>query len=540
MGAEQAAVEGAPPRSATAAWRQHLWPILLVVTTVALAYARALTHGFLSNWDDTAYVVGNPAVRGITLDHVRSAFTSLFVGNYAPLQIVSYMLDYELWGLQAGGFILTNLLCHAASAVLVYLLLARLHGGRAGALVGALVFALHPVQVESVAWVSQRKNVLAMLLFLAALHAYVRYRERDASRAGAWYAASLAAFILALLTKSVTVVLPLVLVALDFCFPTRAGWRRRVGDKVPFCLAAAGIAVLALISQSPGLGGGRAGYWGGSLGSTLLTMAAVLVRYATMIVWPLHFSAGYAQGFKEGIDGEVALSAALLLATALAALHLLRRQRALGFWVLVVIIGLAPVSQLVPLVTLMNDRYLYFPMLGVAGLAGGGLQAIAVAARPRWRTAALGGSGLALTLLAALSFQQVGVWRDTVTLWRHATVKEPDCSLAWLGLGAALLDRGQVDEALAALQHSYMLFPGDQDTLYQLGFIYTQRLRQPLRGRPYLLALTRLNPRHAAGLTLLGDSYLMTGEREAAAEAFRRARAIPPPAAAPFPLRPAA
>jgi hypothetical protein len=140
-------------------------------------------------------------VQGVSLNHLRAAFTQYFVGNYAPLQILSYMLDHALWGLHPAGFLLTNLLCHLVAGILFYLLVRRIDGRGSVALLAALFFLIHPVQVESVAWISQRKNLLAMVFSLAAWHGYLGFRESGAG-AGRWwrYAGSLLAFLLACLS----------------------------------------------------------------------------------------------------------------------------------------------------------------------------------------------------------------------------------------------------------------------------------------------------------------------------------------------------
>ena len=146
---------------------------LLIAATFAV-YGQILGHGFISNWDDSAYVTDNPFAQKITWSNLRTIFSTYFVGNYAPVQMFSYMLDYAVWGGWAGGFLLTNLVVHTSNGLLFFRLLSRLHSDHLMAFFGSAVFLLHPVQVESVAWVSQRKNLLAMLFFLVAWEGYCR------------------------------------------------------------------------------------------------------------------------------------------------------------------------------------------------------------------------------------------------------------------------------------------------------------------------------------------------------------------------------
>jgi tetratricopeptide (TPR) repeat protein len=507
--------------------KPHLLPVALLLTLTFAAYGDLFHHDFLISWDDSLYVTGNEAVRGFTADHLRAAFTRFYVGNYAPLQLLSYMLDYTLWGMRAGGFLLTNVVLHAGSGLLFYLLVFRLHGRRLWAFIASFVFLLHPVQVESVAWVSQRKNVLALSLFLLSLLLYRGYRQKGRGRGRAAYFGSLLAFSLSLLAKAVSVILPAVLVCLDACFLQRGEWRRRLPDKLPYLLAAAAVGILTYVSQDPEIGGGRSAYWGGSLATTLLTMLPVFVRYLVMILWPARLSPVYDQPFKDAVDGQVLFAALILVLVVGAGFLLCRGNRRLAFWLLFYAIALLPVSQVVPLVTLMNDRYLYFPLLGFAAFFAGVVTLLADSLPARWGRGVVAGALLLLLPLPLLAHRQAAVWENATTLWRHAVDVQPGASLAWLGYGHALMTDGYPREALAALLRSYELYPEDEDTLLNLGLLY-KRLQAPLAGRPYLLQLTRANPRHFGGLVTLGENYRMTRDYGAAEGAFRAALALRP------------
>src|SRR6266702_2626618 len=159
--------------------KPHIIPLLALLAATFAVYWQTLGHEFLLTWDDQKYVTANEAVRGFTLAHLQTAFTTFYIGNYAPLQIISYMADYTLWGLRATGFIFTNILLHALNGLLYYFLVFRLGGRRLWAFLASFIFLLHPVQVESVAWIAQRKNVLAMLFFLISFLLYTAYRRPE-------------------------------------------------------------------------------------------------------------------------------------------------------------------------------------------------------------------------------------------------------------------------------------------------------------------------------------------------------------------------
>jgi tetratricopeptide (TPR) repeat protein len=428
------------------------WLPLLVLALVSLAvFCRALGHDFLINWDDRQYVLDNAVIRGFSLDHLKTAFTTFYIGNYAPLHLISYMFDYQLWGLKASGFILTNILLHTMNGMLFYHLLRRIAGERVWIFAAALIFLLHPLQVESVAWVSQRKNLLARTIFLMAIYLYREYRGDEQKRPALFYLLSLAAFILALLAKSVVVILPLVLILFDICLLNRRDLKGLFMDKVPFIAISAIFCLVAVESQSMQFQGGRTSWHGGTPYATFLTMLPVLAYYLRMLAWPANLSAFYDIPIRMAVDGQVAMAALLSLILMVTGVLLYWRRRLLFFWYALFFIGLIPVSQIVPIVTLMNDRYLYFPMLGAASFMGmvafGDKVWSELSTSPKFL--ALPVIFLLLTLsLAVASFQRVGVWRDSATLWGDAVRKAPNLALTHDSYGEGLLQQGKIDEAV--------------------------------------------------------------------------------------------
>jgi 4-amino-4-deoxy-L-arabinose transferase-like glycosyltransferase len=302
----------------------------------------------------------------MTWQNIKAAFCHFYFYNYAPIHLISYMFDHALWGMRPAGFIFTNIFIHAANGILFYFLLVKLSWRRLIAFIAALIFLIHPIQVESVAWISERKNVLSLFFFLVAFYCYHVYREREGRSHWEFYAFSLGALLLSLLTKATGVVFPLVLLAFDLCFPQNRNRRICLVDKIPFFLAAFATALITIKSQSPEIGGGTTSYHGGTPLTTLLTMLPVFVRYLGMTLWPTNLSPVYSPFIKTGFDLEVAASGLLLVLVVGLGIFLYHRKRDLLFWLLLFFIGLLPVSQIVPLVTLMNDRYLYLPMIGAS------------------------------------------------------------------------------------------------------------------------------------------------------------------------------
>jgi tetratricopeptide (TPR) repeat protein len=508
----------------------HMLPAAVLLAATFAVYASALGHDFLTNLDDGNYVVGNEAIRGFTWNHLRDAFTRFYVGNYAPLHIISYMADYTLWSLRPAGFLFTNVLLHALNGLLFYFLLERMSGRKLWGFLAAFIFLSHPVQVESVAWVSQRKNLLALFFFLAAFHSYLFYRKKAAGQGRLIYAFSVATFVLSLLSKSVAVILPFVLLLYDLCYLKKDERKRWIADKIPYGIAAVAIAVVAIISQSHEFGGGRIPYHGGSPLYTALTMPTVFIRYLVLLLWPAHLSVLYLPPLKTGIDAAVLSSGFVLVLLGVLGWGLYRRRKELFFWFALFFIGFLPVSQIIPLVTLMNDRYMYFPMLGAAAFFSAMALAVIDGLLGFRRKLAAGVLCLVLLLLSWLSWERLTVWRNDVTLWTDTVAKEPESEDAWYNLGKSYYDAGLKDSALAAYSRALVINPAARDVLNNIGAIYMEK-GEILTARPFLVEAVSYDPEYFNGLLNLGANYFLSGEFRNAEVTFKRALALQPQSA---------
>jgi tetratricopeptide (TPR) repeat protein len=438
------------------------------------------------------------------------------------------MLDYSLWGLRPAGYLLENVFIHGLNGFLLYLLVQRLSGRWGAAALAALLFTVHPVQVEAVAWVSQRKSVLSLFFFLLSLLLYTTYCHGEAAatrRRSYWF--SVVAFAAALLSKSTAVVLPLALLLHDGCYGCRP-LRRSLADKIPYALAAAGAALLALVSQSAEYGGGgRTSYHGGSPLATFFTMLPVLVRYLRMIVWPSGLSAAYAPAIKTAPDLEVVLAGLLLLLLAGAALLLFRRERQLFFWLALAPLGILPVVQIVPLITLMNDRYLYFPMVGLAPFVVLGCERLLERYWPGLRRAGIGGGALIVLVLGTVASQRVAVWHDATTLWRDAVPKAPHSFMANYVLATIEVKAGRLAQARPLLETLRAMDPDNPKVTEVWGHFYYQSGDMERAAAAYGAAIAK-NPRRKIPQLYLGNIYLSQGKVGPAMERFRAAEQLDP------------
>jgi tetratricopeptide (TPR) repeat protein len=493
----------------------------LLALAVLFVYAPVRHFPFVV-YDDKAYVSENPAVLGgLSGEGVAWAFTHSAQGNYVPLAWLSHMLDVELFGLDAGAHHAVNVLLHLASTLLLFEVLRRASGGLWPSAFAAAVFGVHPTHVESVAWVSERRDVLSGLFFVLSLGAYASW-----TRAGGVlrYAALVVCFTLGLLAKPMLVTLPCLLLLLDL-WPLRRtgrGVARLVLEKVPLLLPAAAVAALALSTQQQAM----PSLVQLPLGARLAGASVAYAAYLRDMLWPRHLAVFHPLDLD--VPPGRALAAALLVAALSAGALLAWRRRpwlTVGWlWfvgMLVPVIGLVQVGS-----QSMADRYLYLPGIGLAvALAWGGAEL--AAARPRARRALAGVALLGLAACLLLARAQVHTWRDSVALFEHARALTGGNAVVELNLGEAYEDAGDAERALAHYERALHWQPGARGAHTRIGAILARRGEIERASRHLLLAL-RLDPADAQAHVELGTLLLRTGQLEAAQASLERALELEP------------
>lgn len=520
-----------------------LYPLAAALLTFAV-FLPALDNGFI-DWDERPLLLGNRHYRGLGWDQIAWMFTTRLMGHWMPLNWISFGLDYALWGMEPAGYHLTNVGLHAANAAVFYAVAWRLLGLalperltadharlRLGTLVAALLFSLHPLRVESVAWVTERRDVLSGLFYLLAILAYLRYcedRMAGRPRGGRLYWAAVALGALALLSKAMAVSLPVILLLLDV-YPLRrlgvgpVGWTgpaaRRVWlEKLPFATLGAGVAGVALWAQ---VAGGNPVPLAVLPWSGRLAIASyALVFYLEKTLVPAGLSVLYELRLPLALaPWRVALSA--LTVVAITALAVALRRHAPGVlaaWVTYIVI-LLPVSGIVQSgYQVAADRYTYLACLGWALLAGAAVVALG-------RASALVAL-IAVAALGGVTWTQAKVWHDNETLWRHAVAVDPASGIARANLGAALNARGRPVEALAELRQALRLRPNYPDAHLNLGLLLAQG-GDPAGAVPHFRQAIRLWPGFAEAHNNLGAALAVQGLRADAVPHFRDAIRISP------------
>lgn len=529
-------------------------PALVGLATL-LVFLPSLGNQFV-NWDDEVNLVSNTQFRGLGWDQLRWMFGNALGGHYIPMTWLSFGLDYVLWGMRPAGYHATSVVLHAANAILFYFVARRLLRAAVqvdprsltlGAAAAALLFSLHPLRVESVAWATERRDVLMGFFALLCVVSYLRAIDRAGAGAlhRGWYWTAVGLFGLALLSKSVVVGLPVVLLLLDI-YPLRrsarepdtAGERtlfRSALEKIPFALLAAAVAAVTLTVGA----GHRLMTSIETLGvlQRLAVSAYALTFYLWKTVAPWPLSPLYTL-FHPIVPWSATylVPAALVVVVTLAAILGYRR------WPAALIAWASYSVLLAPVVGILHngaqiaaDRYTYLSCAPWAILGGAGVAWSRHAARngtlsPPVGTAVMGAAALIISAFAGLTVRQVAVWHDSVTLWTHAASVEPASDMPIFYLGWALTDAGRFDEAKAHFERALRRVPdGLPDLKAQLDLhagIVEQRAGRPGGAERYFREALAQDPTHAVALIRLGTVLLRQGRAAEAEAAWTRAAEV--------------
>jgi protein O-mannosyl-transferase len=521
--------------------RSLLICVLLCVVTL-FAFHKVLQNDFIK-LDDEDYVLQNPHLtEGFTWENVKWTFQAGYAANWHPLTWMSHMLDVKLFGLEPKGHHAVNLLFHAANAILLFLVLQRMTRAAWRSAMVAALFALHPLHVESVAWVSERKDVLSMFFFLLTLAAYQHYTDAAFARISGvrkwlWYGLAILFAALGLMSKPMLVTLPFVLLLLDHWplrrFDPRLNPQKSraplflVLEKIPFLLLCAGSSILTLQAQAKGHAMSTAE--GLPLNFRLTNALASYLRYLGNTIWPTKLSVFYPHPavYDQTADPWTATAASAALVVAAICVFAIVRWRkepwfATGwFWylgTLVPVIGLVQVGG-----QAMADRYTYLPLIGVF------ICLVWIAAETfKERPALLAGAGVLLVIACtALTARQTGYWKNNFTLFEHALAVTEKNGPAHNALGQEYGLQGDYDLSIKHFQAALAADPASAEAHQNLA--YTLALQGKLNEaiEEYNLSL-KIRPWSAPVHNDLGSLLLLQNRRDEAMEHYKEALRINP------------
>ncbi|MBI1912398.1 MAG: hypothetical protein HYS21_10400 [Deltaproteobacteria bacterium] len=429
-------------------------PYLALFSVSFLVYLKTIGFSFIPSWDDAEYVLENPYIRGLTADNIKFLFTNTFFANYAPLHILSYSLDYSIWGLDPKGYHLTNVILHSINACLAFALIEKITKNKAASLLASFIFALHPLNVENVAWIAERKTLLTTLFSFASILSYIRFREKGGL---IFYILCLILFILALLSKPLTVTLPLTLAAYEIFF-------KKADRKLLIILPLFAISILGALTAVWAHIEHKSIEQGAMtidvlLGAVYPTMLPIFWKYIRMIAWPFNLSGFYdATVYDSFFRLPVLASLIGWLAAFIAVIW--KGTPQIRFWFFWFWIWLLPVSNIIPIPVYYADRYMYLPAIGFFVMAS--LLVIKLTGAIN-RKAVLYAVFAALVIFyGAASFMRADVWKDELAFWADTAKKSPGQDKAHLNLGYAYEMKGQYKEAEREYMAAVAIYPSPE------------------------------------------------------------------------------
>ena len=542
-------IQSPPDTGVLSSYKSRSWilALVLVVATIALYYP--VSHHPFVNYDDDAYVTENAHVQsGLNWDTVRWAFTTYEFVNWHPLTWISHALDYQMFQLDPGGHHETNVVLHAVNTLLLFWVLLRATRSAGTSLMVAALFALHPINVESVAWISERKNLLSVLFFLLALGAYRWYaRGPRVTR----YAAVAALFALGLMAKPQVITFPFVLLLWDY-WPLQRMFADRTGpssensapipgksfswlvvEKLPLFAICGGSAVVTVLAARTG--GTLGGIYFHPFSLRLQNAIVSYVRYVGKAFWPSGLALYYPYPSRDSLAmwQVIAASAFLLAVTALVIAGRRRRYLLVGWlWflgTLVPMIGLTQVG-----IQAMADRYAYLPFIGLFIMVCWGVAEWAN--RRHISSAKLAAvSAVVLLALAVVTHRQIAYWDDNVTLWSHAVEVTNNNYMAEDHLGGALLADGQLEAAMPHFYRAVAINADDPDSNLNIGGYEQQQRDFPQAIAQYKKVISATQDSavvdavvRAKAFNNMGYSYRELGDLPHARESFEAAVALNP------------
>jgi Flp pilus assembly protein TadD len=484
---------------------RHPLPLgLAIVVAVAIVFAPVARYGFV-NFDDPQYVSENPFIAdGVTLQGIAWALTTGYAGNWHPLTWISHMLDIRVFGLNSGAHHVVNVVLHTASALLLFALLYRMTGAMGRSWFVAALFAVHPLHVESVAWVAERKDVLSTLFWMLTVWAYLGYVRRPAV---ATYSLVCVLFALGLMAKPMLVTLPVTLLLLDVWPLRRISVAPSLREKVPlFALAIASSVVTYIVQQQAGAVKELAAL---PIGRRVANALVAYVGYVGKTLWPTNLAAIYP--YPESIPRwQPAAAVAALAVLSLLALRVRRDHPYVLVGWLWYLVTLIPVIGLIQVGSQpMADRYTYVPLIGLFIIAAWGIGHLVSGTRVR--TYALAAAAvITIAACTVTARAQVRHWRSSVALWQHAVDVTTENYRAQGNLGHALAAEGRLDEAIVHYREAVRIRPGYAEAHNNLGLALARQGKID-DAIPHYTEAIRLLPDYFEAHGNLGAALAATG-----------------------------
>ena len=495
----------------------------VIAGITAVAFLPSLENGF-TNWDDDAYVVDNPDVKGFTPHHLAKIFSSDYLGNYQPVPMLAYMAEYTFFRLGPSAYHFINLLLHCINCLLVFALIYGLSGNRFTSLLVGLLFAVHPLRVESVAWIAEQKDLLSSFFYFLSLLAYLRFIK---NRGRKMYWCCLFSLLLSLLSKPMAVSQPFVLLLIDYVSNRKID-KKVLLEKFPFFCAIVVFAALAILTQKGA--GPVSDVPALSLVQRMCVPFYGIVFYLVKAIAPVHLCAYYSVPavLDAGMNLKLLASPFLVIGCAATVYYCAvkaQAHRKLVFGSLFFLITALPILQIVPVGGVMvAERYTYIPMIGIGFLfVETGRYLLREKFRNNSAVKFVGAAGM-IAVIAVLAFMTHGrcaVWNNSISLWSDVIAECPG-PIAYTNRGTAYNTQGNYDRAIEDYSHAIMLNP-------RYALAYTNRGVAYKAKGDYRRAIDdhntaiMLNPGYAQAYNNRGVAYYANRDNDRAIEDYTQA-----------------
>lgn len=495
----------------------YLIPILLLTL---IAFFPSLQNGF-TNWDDDVYVTQNPAIQSPDVYGISYFFTKQQASNYHPITMLSLAFDYKVWGNNAFGFHLTNLIFHLLNTALVFFFVLQLAKKRIWvAIVAGLLFGIHPFHVESVAWISERKDVLYVFFFLLGLLSYLRFRQQNNDFK--WYGIAFICFMLSLFSKPAAVIFPMVLFSIDY-FQQQEFSIKNILLKAPFFFMSVFFGFITVnIQKEEAIG-------------TMFSMLQKIcfagygfVMYLVKLIVPVNLSPLYIYPVNNASESLPSLYFAMpiiAIAILIIAFILGRKNRFITFGMLFFIINIILVSQIISVGNaVMADRYTYLSSVGIFFIFGMLLDK--AIQHEKFKNLAIGGFALIVLIFSFLTFQQNKIWKNSETLWSQAIKVDKNNTLAYNKRGLAYMENpATAQKALSDFSKSIELEPTYDQAWGNRGYLYFKANQFDKAEKDFDKAIA-LNPNYFKHYNNRGHLFYQQQNFEAALSDYNKCIAL--------------
>lgn len=448
--------------------RAQILIYFVIIIITFFTYFNSLQNEFIDYWDDNTYITGNELIKSLNFSTLKLIFSSTFFTEYYPINLLSYTIDYHFWGLNPLGYRITNVFLHSINAILIFSIIFTITNRLFSSFVTATIFIIHPVNVESVAWLAERKNILSFLFFLVSFYLYIKHKKNRY-----YYWGSIITYTFAFLSKSSVVMFPFILLLYDFCF-TKNSLQVKIINKIPFLIITI-IASIIVILGSEGSPSFEA--YHGNLYPRLLTTLRIFTSYVEKVFIPTNLNNFYVNYISSSILGlEIIISILALSIITFCTYKCHKQEIAIFFCIMWFFINLIPVSNIIPIPHWMADRYLYFPSFGFSLFIAVVFEKILQSCKTfknsgKLKTVTIAFLIMLLAFYSTLTILRNRVWKDSITLWEDSVKKDPNGALAHTYLGGSYMKRGHKDKAVVEFKKALQINPKRAGAWANLAYI---------------------------------------------------------------------